>query len=355
MNASPSRACSARMRRRMTRSILRKRDNLIFSSLRRKILRTPLSSPLAQPATSLTTAGSTDEAGGAPSSPLLSVDLQDVCKRAAEKLNISWPTVVAETAKSRYEGKSLPRAKRAARQLLPVFPELLEEVAVTWKDKPFTSKVPVQGGSALDVEGMKKKGLLRMPPMEPLVAAHLQPKRTAVSNTTLPSKADRKLNTEVMEQIWSFKSYNLLLATCSFNRNVNACALLKWSRYRIYVNRRALSFNRIGTFTKGDFETAYLAIRELALRRCLHQITLLALWKRGRGVSDLNVVVTLLSVPGLLNLEVGATPTTQRHVCQPMAGDNAIGEGALRNTRGGRGRSPHSDGGDALTESVANR
>ncbi len=114
-----------------------------------------------------------------------------MCKRVAEKLNIPWPTVVAETAKSCYEGKRLQRAKPAALQLLPVFPELLEELAVTWKDKPFTSKLPVQGGSAIDVEGMEKAGLLRMPPMEPLVAAHLQPKNTAAANPTLPSKADR--------------------------------------------------------------------------------------------------------------------------------------------------------------------
>ncbi len=113
-----------------------------------------------------------------------------MCKRAAEKLNISWPTVVAETAKSRYEGKRLPRVKRAARQLLPVFPELLEELALTWKDKPFTSKLPVQGGSALDVEGMEKAGLLRMSPMEPLVAAHLHPKHAAAANPTLPVEHD---------------------------------------------------------------------------------------------------------------------------------------------------------------------
>ncbi len=115
-------------------------------------------SPLLPPehtAQPLATAGTTEDADRAPTL-LLSVDLQDVCKRAAEKLNIPWPTVVAEAAKSRYEGKRQPRAKRAARQLLPVFPELLEELAVTWKDKPFTSKLPVQGGSALDVEGMEK-------------------------------------------------------------------------------------------------------------------------------------------------------------------------------------------------------
>ncbi len=98
--------------------------------------------------------------------------------------------MVAETAKSRYEGKRLSRAKWAAQQLLSVFQELLEELAVTWKDKPFTSKLPMQRGSALDVEGMEKAGLLRMPPMEPLVAAHLHPKNTAAANPTLPSKAD---------------------------------------------------------------------------------------------------------------------------------------------------------------------
>ncbi len=62
---------------------------------------------------------------------------------------------------------------------------------MTWKDKPFTSKLPVQGGSALDVEAMEKAGLLRMPPMEQLVAAHLQPRHTAAANPTFPSKAYR--------------------------------------------------------------------------------------------------------------------------------------------------------------------
>lgn len=127
----------------------------------------------------------------AQASPVLSVDLQDVCKRAAEKLEIAWPTVVAEAARSRYEGKRLPRAKRTARQLLPIFPELLDEVAFSWRDKPYTSKTPIQGGSVLDLEGMEKEGLLRMPPMEPLVAAHLLPRRSTTSSPTLPSKADR--------------------------------------------------------------------------------------------------------------------------------------------------------------------
>ncbi len=125
--------------------------------------------------------------------------------------------MVAEIAKSRYEGKRLPRAKRASRQLLPVLPELLEELAVTWKDKLFTSKLPVQGGSALDVEGMEKAGLLRMPPIEPLVAAHLQPKHTAAANLTLTSKADR-FQSSMMER--TYKAISLSV------RALNATSML---------------------------------------------------------------------------------------------------------------------------------
>ncbi|RXN35336.1 Olfactory receptor 1F12 [Labeo rohita] len=111
----------------------------------------------------------------------------------------------------------MPRAKQAARQLLPVFPELLEELAVTWKDKPFTSKVPVQGGSALDVEGMEKEGLIRMPPMEQLVAAHLHPRHPAAANPSLPSKADR-VQSNMMERAYK------AVALCV--RALNATSLL---------------------------------------------------------------------------------------------------------------------------------
>ncbi|RXN03166.1 Olfactory receptor 1F12 [Labeo rohita] len=38
---------------------------------------------------------------------------------------------------------------------------------------------------------MEKAGLLRMPQMEPLVAAHLHPRHTAAANPSLPSKVDR--------------------------------------------------------------------------------------------------------------------------------------------------------------------
>ena len=129
-----------------------------------------------------------------PASPLPSSDMLDVCKRAAARLDIPWPAAVPETTRSRYEGKKLPLAKRAAKQLLPVFPELLEEVARSWKDRPHSSRSPIPGASSLDCEGMENLGLLRMPPMEPLVAAHLHPKQlSSVSSRgpALPHKSDR--------------------------------------------------------------------------------------------------------------------------------------------------------------------
>uniref|UniRef100_A0A1A8PZ04 ribonuclease H n=1 Tax=Nothobranchius rachovii TaxID=451742 RepID=A0A1A8PZ04_9TELE len=126
-------------------------------------------------------------------SPAAHLDMQSVCRRAATRLNIPWPTVVTEAVRSRYEGKKLPQATRAAKPLLPAFPELLQEVRSSWDKHPFSSRSPVQGASSLDFEGMEKAGMLRMPPMEPLVAAHLHPRLSATSSRppALPAKADR--------------------------------------------------------------------------------------------------------------------------------------------------------------------
>ena len=131
--------------------------------------------------------------GSTPASPLPSSDMLDVCKRAAARLAIPWPAVVAETTRSCYEGKKLPLAKSATKQILPVFPELLDEVARSWRDRPYSGRSPIPGASSLDCEAMEGLGLLRMPPMEPLVAAHLHPQLSVVSSRSpsLPSKSDR--------------------------------------------------------------------------------------------------------------------------------------------------------------------
>ena len=60
--------------------------------------------------------------GTVPSPTSLDLDMQEVCKCAAAKLNIPWPAVQTETTKSRYDGKRLPKMKKMGKQLLPVFP-----------------------------------------------------------------------------------------------------------------------------------------------------------------------------------------------------------------------------------------
>lgn len=56
-----------------------------------------------------------DERGSTPASLAPSMDMQNVCKRAASGLNIPWYDVVMETTRLRYEGKKLPQATRAAK------------------------------------------------------------------------------------------------------------------------------------------------------------------------------------------------------------------------------------------------
>lgn len=67
-------------------------------------------------------------AGGKGSgSPFVDFDLQDMRKRAAAKLKIQWAEFDPEAPRSRYDGKKLQKVKRIGKQILTVFPELLEE------------------------------------------------------------------------------------------------------------------------------------------------------------------------------------------------------------------------------------
>uniref|UniRef100_A0A0F8BIB1 Uncharacterized protein n=1 Tax=Larimichthys crocea TaxID=215358 RepID=A0A0F8BIB1_LARCR len=120
-----------------------------------------------QPAASV--ASRDGDEGSTPASPLPSSEMLDMCKRAAARLAIPWPAVVAEPTRSRYEGKKLPLAKSATKQLLPIFPELLDEVVRSWRDRPYSSRSPIPGAASLDCEAMESLGLLCMPPMEPLM------------------------------------------------------------------------------------------------------------------------------------------------------------------------------------------
>lgn len=155
---------------------------------------------------------------GSPAPPATQ-DLHEVCRRAAAKLGITWPEAPVETARSRYEGRRLPKAKTSTKQLLPAFPECLEEATRTWSN-PFTAKTPAQGGAALDWAGMEEKGFSRLPPIEPLVASHLHPTQRSTmtaAGPALPSKADC-FQTTLTER--SFK------AVATSVRALNASSLL---------------------------------------------------------------------------------------------------------------------------------
>lgn len=106
-----------------------------------------------------------------------------MCKPAAARLVIPWPAVIAESTRSHYKGKKLPLAKSTKKQLLPVFLELLLQVARSWKYYTFSSRSPISGALSLDCEVMERLGLLNMPPMEPLLAAHLHPRLSAVASS----------------------------------------------------------------------------------------------------------------------------------------------------------------------------
>lgn len=146
------------------------------------------------------------------------MELFDVAKRAAEKLAIPWPAVTTETSTSRYEGKRLPVAKRTTKQVLPLFPECVDEVTRCWA-KPFSSPNPVQGAAAFDCAGMKEKGIYQIPTVENLVASHLHPnqKLSMSSGPSLPSKAER------LQSSLADKAYKSVATTA---RALNASSLL---------------------------------------------------------------------------------------------------------------------------------
>lgn len=77
------------------------------------------------------------------------------------------------------------------KQPLPVFPELLEELASSWKDQPYSSRSAIPGALFPACEAMDSLGLLQMPPM-PRVPTYLHTKQSVLSfrNPTLPTKAD---------------------------------------------------------------------------------------------------------------------------------------------------------------------
>ncbi|CAL9692893.1 unnamed protein product [Knipowitschia caucasica] len=135
--------------------------------------------------------------------------LYDVCKRAAAKLNITWPAAVdaEDGERDLYDGKRLPPAHPPPKQLLPAVSACMREVGRFWNN-PLRSKLPVQGYSKLEIHGMKELGLAEPPAVEPSVAFHLHPNRRSVSassQVSLPTKSER-VTSSILQRMYRYAS-----------------------------------------------------------------------------------------------------------------------------------------------------
>ncbi|KAL7370927.1 hypothetical protein ABVT39_014473 [Epinephelus coioides] len=111
-------------------------------------------------------------------------------RRAAEKLEVEWPSLPPAQKQLWFAGFFLPSEPTTVKNSLPLFPDFVAELTSTW-NKPLSTCVMVPGyGHYLDLDGAEKAGLVNTPPMEPSLAAYL----ALVQNhgvggpTTLPSK-----------------------------------------------------------------------------------------------------------------------------------------------------------------------
>ncbi|XP_027901587.1 uncharacterized protein LOC114162038 [Xiphophorus couchianus] len=116
-----------------------------------------------------------------------------LCRRAADKLDVEWPTPPPAQKVSRFTGFYLPREPAAVKNRLPMFPDFVSELTSSW-NKPLSTRVTVPGyGQYVDLEGADKAGLVNLPPMEASLAAYLAPSYNhgVGGSATLPSKQCR--------------------------------------------------------------------------------------------------------------------------------------------------------------------
>lgn len=99
--------------------------------------------------------------GESPSPMPGELDLIEMCKRAAAKLPIDWPSQQESQGveKDLYDGKRLPPHTSPVKQLIPAVPACVAKMQHFW-DKPFSHRVPVKGFSRLDVHNTKELGEL---------------------------------------------------------------------------------------------------------------------------------------------------------------------------------------------------
>lgn len=81
--------------------------------------------------------------------------------------------------------------KKMGQQLLPIFPELLNELVATWRAKPDIDKHSIPRGFLLGCHGMDAHGLRHIPQVGQVVACHLHSNASvSASGASLPPKAN---------------------------------------------------------------------------------------------------------------------------------------------------------------------
>ena len=145
---------------------------------------------------------------------------------------IPRPMVQTKVAKSDFDSKKLPRAKKLRKHVLPVFPEHFEEITVMWKVELYNEKHLIMGSSLLDCEGMDSRYL----PM--FVASHLQTKAPLPSSAISLLSQDGLLSVQFLELTLSARALNAsstLMALKAPLQNLNASSSLSFSPQLFYT------------------------------------------------------------------------------------------------------------------------
>lgn len=137
----------------------------------------------------------------------LDLDMQEMCKCMAAKLNISWPAVQVETTRSSYNGKRLPKMKKTGKQLPPVFPELLNELVAEWRAKPYRDKHPIPRGFLLDCHGTVSG--VSLPPKDNHFQSGLMDKSYKVATLTV-----RAMNVSLLLLAYEAELEEEMTASC---------------------------------------------------------------------------------------------------------------------------------------------
>ncbi len=83
--------------------------------------------------------------------------LHEVCRRAASRLGIDWPSALPAAKRSRLDGKFLVPTTSTVHQALPPFQDYMDNLIKYW-ERPLSSRVPLYGFSSLDMAGMQEMG-----------------------------------------------------------------------------------------------------------------------------------------------------------------------------------------------------